>query len=538
MFGGGGLGLQAAEGAIVQTIEDLIKAGGGDDIAFGDHGRIDFTYSAGAAAAYATRIDSVDKAFGGDDQVFGSTGRDVLVGGKGGDFVNGDDGFNPDDPDSRDVVAGDHILMTQVVTLVTITPNAKVADVYVAAPQQIVSSETSPTEGGDDTLDGRQDHDFLIGGPGDDSATGGLGNDVLLGDRGQIDFDLSFIDPDDPEYVFDKGELFVLLTVQSTDLNAATDIPFTGVDALSGGDGNDVVIGGGRGDTLFGDAELDGTVGALTSASDILLGDNGRVDYLQHGGLAKVRTTDTSDATGGDDTIEGNAGVDIAMGGVGGDILYGDAAAALGADGDDILLGDNGEVDFTRDLDANLAPTAASPANLATLDLIVSYSDGLGDSDTISGNAGADVAMGGTAGDVIFGDAGTVAPGDGRDILLGDNGRVELVDPALDADPDAGTDRMLVRGGAVALIRSTDEQDADDDTGGTDSIAGNAGGDILLGGVRGDMLWGDREVPTAGTNAADGNDIILGDNGALEWLSTGRLGDLSFDPADARWLEA
>ncbi|MES2786668.1 MAG: hypothetical protein V4684_14495, partial [Pseudomonadota bacterium] len=217
---------------------------------------------------------------------------------------------------------------------------------------------------------------------------------------------------------------------------------------------------------------------------------------------------------------------------------YGDALAALAVDGDDILLGDNGEVDFSRDLDANLVPTLASPADLATLDLIVSYTDGLGGVDTISGNAGADIAMGGTAGDVIYGDASTVVAGDGRDILLGDNGRIEGVAPSLDGGPDTAGDLLLVRGGAIAFIRSTDEDDALDDTGGIDLISGDAGGDILLGGVRGDQLWGDRQNPTSASNLADGNDIILGDNGALEWLSTGRLGELSFDPSDARWNAA
>jgi Ca2+-binding RTX toxin-like protein len=531
LFGGAGVGSGG--------VEDEIRGGSADDIAYGDHGQIDFSYLLAARSSYATTLTSIDKGMGGNDLMFGSTGRDVLVGGKGDDTVNGDDALNPDDPDSRDIVAGDHVVMTQAVKVVKIngTLSDVLADVYVAFPDQVKSNETDPAQGGNDTLDGRQDDDFMIGGPGNDKGTGGLGHDVLLGDRGQIDFDSSFVDAANTAFVenFGKDDLYVLKTVQSTDLNAGTDIPFTGTDELSGGDGNDVVIGGGRGDKLFGDAELDGTVGTLTSDSDILLGDNGRVDYLQHGVLAKVRTTDVSDATGGNDTIEGNAGVDIAMGGVGSDAIHGDAAAPLAADGDDILMGDNGEVDFTRDLDANLAPTGASPANLATLDLIVSYTDGLGDADTISGNAGGDVAMGGTSGDVIYGDASTAAAGDARDILLGDNGRVELVDPTLDGGPDTGVDRMLVRGGAIALIRSTDEQDAIDDTGGSDSISGNAGGDILLGGVRGDRLWGDREVPTAATNTADGNDVILGDNGALEWLSTGRLGDLSFDPSDARW---
>ncbi|MES2786950.1 MAG: LEPR-XLL domain-containing protein, partial [Pseudomonadota bacterium] len=335
LFGGAGVGSGG--------VEDVIRGGSGDDVAFGDHGQIDFSYLLAARASYATELESIDKTSGGDDLLFGSTGRDVLVGGKGDDTVNGDDALNPDDPDSRDIVAGDHVRMTQEVLVVKINGTLAdvLADIHVAFPEQVASSETDPGEAGDDSLDGRQDDDFIIGGPGADSATGGLGHDVLVGDRGQIDFDTSFVDATDPDFVegFGKADLFVLKTVQSTDLNPATDIPFTGIDQLSGGDGNDVAIGGGRGDRLFGDAELDGTVGTLTADSDILLGDNGRVEYSQHGTLTRVLTTDVSDLTGGVDTIEGNAGVDIAMGGVGGDAIYGDALAALAVDGDDILLG-------------------------------------------------------------------------------------------------------------------------------------------------------------------------------------------------------
>lgn len=535
LFGGGGVGSGG--------IEDEIRGGGGDDVAYGDHGQIDFSYVLAARASFATTLTSIDKDFGGDDLMFGSTGRDVLVGGKGDDTVNGDDAFNPDDPDSRDILAGDHVVMTQEVLVVKIngTTSDVLADIHVVFPEQVKSNETDPTQGGDDVLDGRQDDDFVVGGPGDDRGTGGLGNDVLVGDRGQIDFDLSFVDATDADFAdnFGRADLFVLQTVQSTDL-ALADVPFTGIDRLSGGDGNDVVIGGGRGDFLFGDAELDGSIGALTDKSDILLGDNGIVQYAQHGTLASIRTLDVLEATGGDDEIEGNAGVDIAMGGVGGDIVHGDAetpGAAL--DGDDILLGDNGELDFSQDLDLALNLTGASPANLATLDLIRSFTDGIGGVDVLSGDWGGDVVMGGTAGDIIYGDnvAANSGNADLRDLLLGDNGTILLVDSLLDA-VIGGADRFVVRGGAIALIRSTDEDDAVDDTGGSDAISGNAGGDIMLGGVRGDLLWGDREVPTAMSNPIDGGDIILGDNGALEWLSTGRLDELSFDPADPRWNAA
>ena len=77
----------------------------------------------------------------------------------------------------------------------------------------------------------------------------------------------------------------------------------------------------------------------------------------------------------------------------------------------------------------------------------------------------------------------------------------------------------------MATIRTTDA--AHPEYGGSDVISGNAKGDIIAGGVQGDTLYGDRSVPTAGTTVNDGNDTILGDNGAFEWLSTGRLSEIT-----------
>src|SRR5262249_47863314 len=134
-----------------------------------------------------------------------------------------------------------------------------------------------------------------------------------------------------------------------------------GVDELSGNVGNDVLVGGTAGDTMFGD---DATASAAAlDGEDIMLGDNadiilagtiGRL-LVQVAGMAGptavdlITTTDVLETTGGADTMSGNAKADIILGGVnngGADTLYGDRAAptsiTIPNDGDDILLGDNG----------------------------------------------------------------------------------------------------------------------------------------------------------------------------------------------------
>jgi len=526
LFGGFGDGLADGEGLDSTKIEDLIKGGDADDVAFGDLGEVAFTYKLAAGASFATRIESVELDSGGNDQIKGGSGRDFLIGGKGGDYIEGDVGDEPAGIDSRDVIAGDHVRIDQQIVMLLRSPGEAVADLYAAAPWKVVSTETAASQGGDDVISGRQGNDYVIGGPGADNIDGATGDDVLVGDRGEILFDLSaFVPLEEGDDEIPASALYVLDLVRSTDLEAG-DIAFTGIDTISGGAGVDVVVGGGRGDLLSGGTE-----------DDILVGDNGEVDFQQNGRLASVRTTDVLDVTGGDDEISGDAGADIAFGGVGSDDIFGDNASASSgaADLDDVLLGDNGQVRFDRDLTLALA-LAGGTQNLGTLDLIESYTDGLGGIDTISGNAGADTAMGGTAGDEIYGDNADASGGvlDKADMLLGDNGSVQLVDPALDSDvPVLGSQRILILGGAVALVRSTDEVasgpdgSVSSDTGGIDTISGNAGGDIILGGVAGDVLYGDHASPTAGTNALDGNDIILGDNGALEWLSAGRLDEIT-----------
>ena len=137
-------------------------------------------------------------------------------------------------------------------------------------------------------------------------------------------------------------------------------------DTIVGGDGTDrndliteahQVSGYGGSDTIFG-----------TEASDDIAG----YDFGQMG--AGVDGRDELHGGKGADLMSGNAGNDILFGGVnngGVDTMYGDAVVPVNAlDGDDILVGDNGFLDFTFD-----------DSDRMTLDLIRSTRDGLAGSD-------------------------------------------------------------------------------------------------------------------------------------------------------------
>jgi Ca2+-binding RTX toxin-like protein len=519
----------------------------GNDIIIGDQGEVDFDTS--VKLNQIKEIYTTDQANsdGGVDSISGNEGNDIILGGVAGDIIQGD---------GNDILVGDEGLLR-----------------YDVAPGEIISGLAVPASVGDNNLSTLDlvmsvpkvggsilgDADIIGGGPGTDLVIGGVAGDTLYGDGATLSpttvtvTQLGF-----KEGQAATGALTAFNVPAAGKINTSFDLT-VGATTYAVALISDNATLKGLQDDLTAALNLAGATGVtvsddgsnhlkLTAAdntkqltittevdqADILLGDNGAIFLaggytgtlvFQGSAVAKIITTDTEEDTGGPDSISGNAGGDIILGGVnngGQDTLYGDRAlpdaSSIAADGDDVILGDNGV------LDLNSADT--NTYNPKTLILIRSFQDGLGGTDVISGNKGADVAIGGTGNDTIYGDDENASAGanDGADILLGDNADIFLVAP----DNAVGGDLKLVLGMAVQTIRTTDDSHPPNVvTGGSDTISGNAGGDIIAGGVFGDTLYGDRALPTEATTANDGNDIILGDNGALEWLSTGDLSKIS-----------
>jgi Ca2+-binding RTX toxin-like protein len=482
-----------------------------DDIIIGDDGVIDIARGTTKLAKINTTIYDPLAGETYSDHLYGNWGRDIMLGGLGGDFMYGDTGLNLSEPRAADdIMLGDNgeLLFADA----TFEAN-------FGRLELIRTTDVTDTTGGADTMIGSDGDDVILGGVnngGEDNLSGDAGSDVMLGDNGELNFALG-VDTD----------------LNTLDLIRSYRDHLGGKDVMSGAQLGDVMIGGTGGDEMYGD-DADALHGAA-DGEDIMLGDNADIFLIGTVGRLTVRvgemtagtaidlitTTDTQETTGGADTMSGNAGNDIMLGGVnngGVDTMYGDRAAptvtTIANDRDDIMLGDNGLLDFTY-----LADTDRD-----TLDLIHSFEDGLGGEDNISGNKGLDVAIGGTGGDTIYGDDASASAGasDLGDLLLGDNADIFLV-----AKGDAsGGDLKVVLDAAVALIRTTDEDHQSTPTGGSDTISGNAGGDIIAGGVEGDTIYGDR-LAENNTHGDDGDDIILGDNGAFEWLSDGRLDEIT-----------
>ncbi|HEX5216895.1 MAG TPA: calcium-binding protein, partial [Vicinamibacterales bacterium] len=296
--------------------------------------------------------------------------------------------------------------------------------------------------------------------------------------------------------------------------------------------GDDTINAGGGKDTVIGGAGIDGVHGG--AGDDWIAGDNVRIDFQPvsgNDGPTRVTTIQTRRGDiGSGDTLSGDAGADVLLGGAGGDTLYGDNSGGTSAADDlaDIVIGDEGMLVF------NGGYTGAD-SDPSTLDLVqATDAPGFGAGDTIYGNAGNDLLIGGAGGDNVSGDADV-------DLILGDQGLVRLSagkiayvqDPGTPGDDwltggagtdliigGLGNDRISGLGGADILIGDEaevfyandgvtivkiDTNSLNPGEGGSDTIYGGTEDDIIAGGAGDDRLDG-----------GDQQDLIFGDNVMLE----------------------
>lgn len=282
------------------------------------------------------------------------------------------------------------------------------------------------------------------------------------------------------------------------------------------------------GDTIYGFNSNSGRAAfTLTSASQgatFSIWDAGGNDTLDLSGFTEHADIDlrpgafssagpTSDAGPAHLNLSIAVGVVIenAVGGAGNDTITGNAVANLliGGAGVDSLIGDAGDDQLSGD---------EGP-------------------DTLLGGIGADTIDGGAAADHLSG-------GDGDDLILGGAGSDHIFG-GLDFDrSDAGTGADWVEGGAGDdslyggnggdTIHGDDGFDTLSGGVGKDSIYGDADNDLILGGDTGDIINGGSGADTlygeAGSDTIDGgdhNDLIIAASGRDSIL--GGVGDDSVD---------
>ena len=245
--------------------------------------------------------------------------------------------------------------------------------------------------------------DVVLGGSGMDVVHAGVGDfsDVVLGDNGEVDFDTSTV----------PGTALVE-TVTST----ATGLG--GVDEIVVGDGEDFVIAGGGGDRV--NYILDPTTGEPVQvggddAADYVVGDNGNAEFDTTTGESVIDFIETiAPEHGGDDLIFVDEGDDVVLGGSGMDVVH----AGVG-DFSDVVLGDNGEVDFdttTVPGTALVKTIASEPTDFDGVDEIIVgdgedfvIAGGEGDRVNYTLDAGGEpvqIADGDDAADYVVGDYG------------------------------------------------------------------------------------------------------------------------------------
>ena len=561
---------------------DLISGGDGNNVIFGGEG--DDTIGGGANHDYIDGGDGDDRIWGdstfdlngvrtpgnletagadtisggpGNDLIFGEGGDDLIGGGSGNDTIEGNEGDDEIWGDSEFKPNGDRIapLRGQEGNDI-INGNEGNDRIFGEGGNDSLRGDSGDDtldggfgqdtlfgDEGNDSLDGGPGNDIIFGGAGDDRITGNSGQDIIFGDKGLV---ASLGDDpdsiDDDTFVGDADPNLLLGYIGDGD-RTSKDIAITQIDAtdgndtIDGGGGDDLIFGGTGDDFIFGDILPEAITGETPTGNDILIGDGGKVFWHQQR-LTRIQTTDPE--YGGNDTIGGNEGDDIIFGSAGNDSLMGGHGENTPTTGpnNDIILGDSGQIDYQSGEIIRIQTTDPE----------------YGGNDTISGNEGDDIIIGGSANDSLNGN-------DGNDIILGDNGEIIGNDGSSKAfhifstSPEFGGIDIIsgnngddiIIGGSGGLDASglggdyISGNDGDDiilgdnawihrnadleierietifpEFGGDDVIFGNDGGDIIIGGFGQDTLDG-----------AEGPDIILGDNGLLDYTPDGNLATLN-----------
>ncbi|HOD29278.1 MAG TPA: hypothetical protein PKH03_08715, partial [Syntrophales bacterium] len=259
---------------------DTVTAGAGDHVVIGDNGQVD--YDTDGAVLSLQTTDTVDHPeYGGDDTITSGDGNNLILAGMGADTVVEGNGTG--------VILGDNGRVLY---------EGQTGSLQIS---QVVS--TLPASGGGDTLISGNGTKYVVAGVGADTVATGNGNDIVLGDNGTI---LS-----GPDGILD------LIQSTSPTLGAA--------DAVTAGEGSNILIGGTGADRM-----------SSGSGKDILLGDGGQVTFSA-GMLRYVETIDNF--IGGNDFLDGGPGEDILFGGAGNNTFVGTLA-------DDVMVGSYGRTTF------------------------------------------------------------------------------------------------------------------------------------------------------------------------------------------------
>jgi len=346
---------------------------------------------------------------GGDDTLDGEGSNDTLVSSPGADDMNGGVGLDTADYSAR--------VAPQQITLDDQPNDGSNGEGDNVRAEQIFEGSNDDQITGDgegNFLEGRGGADTLTGAGNADSFTGGLGGDTIQAGDGN-DLILNAASPDGADIVNGgPGSDLSNYASRTSPLNVSLDDV---ADDGEAGENDNVKT---TVERVFGGSAPDGLQG---SAEDNLLAGGG-------GG-------DTVAGTAGDDTVKGDAGIDSLFGGDDRDVIEGGSGAdsMAGGAGPDTAdySGAGTGITVTIDDVANDGIPAEGDNVKTTIENVI----GGRFNDNIDGNDNPNTLFGGLGTDTLrgFGEADVITGGNGADDLRGGNGPDEL--HAKDATQDS-----------------------------------------------------------------------------------------------------
>jgi hypothetical protein len=474
---------------------DTIKAApsasdAGKDMVIGDDGFIEFDNTTISGTHLIRKLYTQDDTVGGDDNIFTGNGDSVVLAGVGNDYVNS----------NRSTIAE---AGTQNGADVMIADNGMVEYKTTGTVNFVWKVTGYNTTQGNDVMFAGTGQDIMIGGPGADYLdAAGAGTDssrdMVLGDCGYVYQDLL------------NG------TPVMTDINTNY-VTVGGNDDIFTGDGNDVVVAGIGDDCVNFNRTTNTAVLGNDTGADVVIGDNGWVQYLINSNSSMLHTAETYDpSNGGNDIIFTGSGEDIVLGGSGNDII--DTVGSQTETKRDTIIGDNGRVQYYNSI---------TGTNAGVLAIIDAYSkdNGNGGNDDIFSGAGSDIVIGGSGSDFINqrrSSASVVPVADvcttdaGNDVFMGDNGHIWF---------SSSTETVPLSSWVYKA------ESIDNTMGGDDAIfdGTGAGNDTVIGGIGNDYINADKAGLVSGvgnaliTNAETGTDNYVGDNGTIIFTGTSAM---------------
>ncbi len=437
-----------ADTANVQSIDNLfigtasVLGGDGNDTLSAATGGSGVTYplhfDGGTGLDSISGGDGADTLVGGsgDDTLSGNGGDDKLRGGAGNDEMHGGDGV---DELNGQGSSGDRVVanISGTATIVGTKSNlgaisgsitaGGITDTIVDAEfVAIIGSDLDDNitasgwlagdleidaRGGNDTVTGSPQRDYVVLGSGDDRLTAGEGNDAAFGGPGN-------------DTLAGNG----------------------GNDNLIGDDGNDTIQGGSGNDTLTGGTGVDRLDGQGSSADVLFENIGGSV-----GSTITLTTTSFSVQQGGPAVVDIIIGIEVAIitGSDGNDVItttaWDKTSTVNGGSGNDKIKVGTGFNRVTGGIGNDSIVGNIGVDQLYGDDGDDSIDAGAGN-DFVQGGNGNDFIRGGANDDKIYGSAGndSLLGSDGNDFMLGGDGNDKIAG-------EAGNDTIRGEGGADTL---------------------------------------------------------------------------------------